>query len=1185
MMMIERIRRSPLAFCALLAAALLASCQSPTDGGGGESRPGALAAAAGDLQQGPVAAQLPAALVVRLTDEQGRPMADQLVTFRVTAGGGTLAGGATRTDAQGEARERWTLGTVAGDTQRVEAVLADAPAGTPPLSAVFRAVGTAGPPATLLAVSAPATTGLPGLPLGDSTAVVVRDAYGNPVAGHTVAWTVAAGGGSVSPATSVTNAQGVARAHWTLGTQQGEQRLQAAASVSTTTVFTATAQLGTGSTLTRVSGTGQAAAPGATLAQPLVVEVQQNGRPVAGVAVAWSAAPGNGTVTPVSSITDAAGRAQATWTLGATPGAQAVTATVAGAGTVVFNATAATPLPPGTGLVKTAGDAQTGSRNRVLADSLEVVLRDASGAPVPGVTVQWTVTGGGGTLIPPTSVTDANGRARSSWLLGPNPGPTTATASVAGGPSATFTATILPPPGLTVTGGAGQADTIGATLRDSLEVTFVSEDGRPVPGATITWTASSTAPALPGALGSVSPTTSVTDANGRARTAWTLGTVATRQYLEQLVVARVQGTSATATATATVLPGAPVRVGVTSVPQRGTVGELAFVKAKVEDRAANAVPGVAVHWAVAEGGGSVSPAGTVTDSLGEAGGRWRLGAGPNRLTATAAGLTTTYELPFREGRIEIGRDTVRFDAPGEYLVLNPVVIGGSGINGYQMELEVIWTSENPAVATVTRPDIRQSSTVLFARGMGATRVIAHWGTSSDTLWVLVENRVDSVSLTPNHRFYVGETATLRAYNSVRAELPASAVTFYSSDPGVAAVDAAGTVTMTGPGAADLVAVAGGESRSVRVEVFAVPAAPAQANQGLAGGMGHFCGINAAAQALCWGENSAGQLGTGDLAPSSEPRLVSGGLHFAALAAGGGHSCGLAVDGTAYCWGAGSSGVLGTGSLDGSARPVAVAGGTRFSSLTAHVRHTCAVGEDRTARCWGSNNDGELGTGAASQYSAVPVAVAGGVQFTSLSAGDHFTCGVAVDGAAYCWGRNDYGQLGRGAAGGSFAPVAVAGGLRFRQVSAGFRHACGVTMDGAAYCWGENRYGALGNGPPPAGQGAPDQLAPVAVAGGLRFASVRTSAGATCGLTEFGNAYCWGYGAGEDAALAQFTPDPANTGLAFTDLELAEGVNGGLSGEYTPAWTACGAAANDGGVWCWGPGRAVSRLAAPRIERP
>ena len=53
--------------------------------------------------------------------------------------------------------------------------------------------------------------------LRDSVAVRVSNARGNPVTGATVTWTVTGGGGAVSPASSTTDAQGVARTRWTLG--------------------------------------------------------------------------------------------------------------------------------------------------------------------------------------------------------------------------------------------------------------------------------------------------------------------------------------------------------------------------------------------------------------------------------------------------------------------------------------------------------------------------------------------------------------------------------------------------------------------------------------------------------------------------------------------------------------------------------------------------------------------------------------------------------------------------------------------------------------------------------------------------------------------------------------------------------------------------------------------------------
>ena len=81
---------------------------------------------------------------------------------------------------------------------------------------------------------------------------------------------------------------------------------------------------------------------------------------------------------------------------------------------------------------------------------------------------------------------------------------------------------------------------------------------------------------------------------------------------------------------------------------------------------------------------------------------------------------------------------------------------------------------------------------------------------------------------------------------------------------------------------------------------------------------------------------------------------------------------------------------------------------------------------------------------------------------TLSAGENHTCMLESNGKAYCWGGNSVGQLGNGSTKSSMAPVAVAGNLRFQSISVGWDHACGVTTDDEAYCWGRGRYGANRN---------------------------------------------------------------------------------------------------------------------------
>src|SRR5207245_287135 len=103
----------------------------------------------------------------------------------------------------------------------------------------------------------------------------------------------------------------------------------------------------------------------------------------------------------------------------------------------------------------------------------------------------------------------------------------------------------------------------------------------------------------------------------------------------------------------------------------------------------------------------------------------------------------------------------------------------------------------------------------------------------------------------------------------------------------------------------------------------------------------------------------------------------------------------------------------------------------FALISASGEYTCGVATGGSAFCWG-NNVGADGTGT---YRTGPVAVSGGLSFTSISAGGA-TCGVTTGGTAYCWGDNTYGELGDGTTTFRTAPVPVSGGLTFASISAG-----------------------------------------------------------------------------------------------------------------------------------------------------
>lgn len=235
-------------------------------------------------------------------------------------------------------------------------------------------------------------------------------------------------------------------------------------------------------------------------------------------------------------------------------------------------------------------------------------------------------------------------------------------------------------------------------------------------------------------------------------------------------------------------------------------------------------------------------------------------------------------------------------------------------------------------------------------------------------------------------------------------------------------------------------------------------------------LGHTCGLDANGQAYCWGSNAYGQLGNNSTTHRKTPYPVQhpSGVTFTSISGGESHTCALDTAGQAWCWGYGAGGAMGGGFSFGDSIPVQVThpSGVTFTSLVADYRHTCALSSAGQAYCWGANNSGQLGDNTTTtQYTPVAVQQPSGVTFVSISLGSAHTCARTSGGQAYCWGLNTRGQLGDASFTQRKTPVAVSqpSGVSLGLVSNGAYFTCGLDGVGQSWCWGRNDFYQIGNG--------------------------------------------------------------------------------------------------------------------------
>jgi alpha-tubulin suppressor-like RCC1 family protein len=239
----------------------------------------------------------------------------------------------------------------------------------------------------------------------------------------------------------------------------------------------------------------------------------------------------------------------------------------------------------------------------------------------------------------------------------------------------------------------------------------------------------------------------------------------------------------------------------------------------------------------------------------------------------------------------------------------------------------------------------------------------------------------------------------------------------------------------------------------------------QIAMGANGGEPYYCGVQSDTTLWCWGDNGAGQLGLGDHQSRAVPTELGPGWRL--VTAYWGTTCGIQIDGTLWCWGANYDGELGVGGSapGGTDVPLHVLPGSTWVSVVEGAIFTCGVQSDATLWCWGNNDLGELGLGDSGEgaYRDVPTQVGIEADWSAVTAGVYHACGVRNGGELWCWGSDQYGDLGLGGGGMRDSPAQVGSDPVWGQPAAGADDSCATRLDHTLWCWGLPDEGELGVG--------------------------------------------------------------------------------------------------------------------------
>lgn len=226
------------------------------------------------------------------------------------------------------------------------------------------------------------------------------------------------------------------------------------------------------------------------------------------------------------------------------------------------------------------------------------------------------------------------------------------------------------------------------------------------------------------------------------------------------------------------------------------------------------------------------------------------------------------------------------------------------------------------------------------------------------------------------------------------------------------------------------------------------------------GTGSTFYLDASGQAWAAGDNSRGQLGIGSTTNACTPTKIPD-RRFITISSAGSTTFGIDTTGALYAWGNGADDQIGDGTGKSYTSPIRIAPTNTFTAVSTNGTSTLAVDTTGKVWGWGANSGGILAYGLANKPYPNPVALPGGMTFTTVAAGALTGYGIDAAGKLWAWGANTKGQIGDGTTTARTTPTAVATTSVISSVTPAGSGVYAVDQYGHVLAWGDNTGGALG----------------------------------------------------------------------------------------------------------------------------